>query len=151
MTRPALTTGVLALASVAALGALAGGNGRGEGGAGGEARPPAVQTVVLTARHSRFEPATVEVPVGTTVRFVVRNVDPIDHELIVGDEDTHRRHEAGREAHHHGDTEGEISVPAGTAAVTTYRATAAGPVVFGCHLPGHFAYGMAGVLTVRPA
>jgi len=136
--RLAVTTAVLAVAAVAAMGAVAAAGGEGE---------PEVRTVMLVARHSRFEPARVSVPPGTTVRFVVVNRDPIDHELIVGDPATHARHEAGREAHHHGEVPGEVSVPAGTTAVTTYRSSTPGDVVFACHLPGHFAYGMAGVLT----
>jgi uncharacterized cupredoxin-like copper-binding protein len=109
------------------------------------------RTVVLTAHHSRFSPARVEVAAGTTVRFVVRNEDPIDHELVVGDDQTHRRHEAGREAHHHGEVAGEVSVPAGDTAATTYRFDRPGRVLLGCHLPGHWDYGMRGVVLVSGA
>ena len=106
-------------------------------------------TVVLTARHSRFEPAVVDVRPGSTVRIVVRNLDPIDHELIVGDDDVQARHEAGTEAHH-GARPGEVSVPALSTAATTFRMPAdGGDVPFGCHLPGHWAYGMQGVLRTR--
>ncbi|HEX9970032.1 MAG TPA: hypothetical protein VGB03_07825, partial [Acidimicrobiales bacterium] len=41
------------------------------------------RTVELTARRSRFTPEVVTVRAGTAVRVVVRNEDPIDHELIV--------------------------------------------------------------------
>lgn len=114
-------------------------------------------TVTLTAHHSRFTPSTVTVPAGTTVRFVVRNLDPIDHELIVGDAGVHQRHQSGREAHHHGDVSGEISVPAGETATTTWTAPASATgttgnerTAFACHLPGHLGYGMAGVVVVTP-
>ena len=110
--------------------------------------PPAPPTVVVTAHHSRFSPAKVEVRAGTTVRFVVRNLDPIDHELIVGDAATQRRHEHGRDAHHHGDVAGEVSVPAGATASTTYRFSRPARVLLGCHLPGHWDYGMRGVVVV---
>ncbi|MDP9070750.1 MAG: cupredoxin domain-containing protein [Actinomycetota bacterium] len=109
---------------------------------------PAERTVVLTAHHSAFSPARVVVEAGTAVRFVVRNEDPIDHELVIGDDATHRRHEQGREAHHHGDVAGEVSVPAGATSATTYRFATPGRVVFGCHLPGHWDYGMRGVVVV---
>ena len=106
-------------------------------------------TVVLTARHSRFTPASVEVPAGTSVRFVVHNLDPIDHELIVGGPEVHARHERDREAHHHGDVAGEVSVRAGGEASTTWESPAGGGTfAFACHLPGHLAYGMTGVVTV---
>jgi uncharacterized cupredoxin-like copper-binding protein len=106
-------------------------------------------TVPLTVHHSRFVPARVEVPAGVPVRFVVRNLDPIDHELIVGDVATHRRHEEGREAHHHGTVPGEVTVPAGATSTTAYRFAQPGVVVFGCHLPGHWDYGMQGVVVAR--
>ena len=110
---------------------------------------PQAQTVVLTARHSRFEPAVVHVRPGTTVRFVVRNLDPIAHELIVGSDAVQEVHERGTEAHH-GTVPGEVSVPALATASTTFQVPASGVgVPFGCHLPGHWAYGMRGVLTTR--
>jgi uncharacterized cupredoxin-like copper-binding protein len=109
----------------------------------------AERTVELTARRSRFVPEAVTVPAGTTVRFVVRNEDPIDHELIMGDAEVHRRHETGTEPHH-GDRPGEVSVPAGGTAATTFRFDTPGEVVFACHLPGHFAYGMRGTIHVTP-
>lgn len=134
----------LVLALVAPVGIAAGGPGA------GATRPQRHHlTVRITAHHSRFTPASVDVPPGATVRFVIRNLDPIDHELIVGGPEVHQRHEVGREAHHHGRVPGEISVPAGTTASTTWTAPqSVGPVAFACHLPGHFAYGMSGVVRV---
>ncbi len=112
--------------------------------AGGE---PEEEVVTMTAHWSRFSPGHLQVPVGTTVRFVVRNADPIGHELIVGDEEVQDRHEKGTEAHH-GARPGEVSVPAGGTAETTYRFDRRGTVLFGCHLPGHWAYGMRGTIEV---
>jgi len=138
------------LAVLVALAALAVAIPFGVAAAGGEDAPPiGVMTVEVTAHHSRFTPASVEVPAGATVRFVIRNLDPIDHEFIVGAPEVHRHHAAGREAHHRGDVPGEISVPAGATVHTTWTAPAApGPVRYACHLPGHLSYGMAGVVDV---
>jgi uncharacterized cupredoxin-like copper-binding protein len=110
------------------------------------------RTVVVTMRHSRFEPAAVRVEPGERVRFVLRNTDPIDHEFILGDDGVQRRHEQGREREHHGEVPGERSVAAGQVAVTTYAfpATLDGRALeFACHLPGHYAYGMRGSVTVE--
>lgn len=118
---------------------------------GGPAPEPerSPRTVHITAHHSRFTPVSVDVRPGMAVRFVIRNLDPIDHEFIVGDAEVQKRHETGREAHHHGEVPGEITVPAGATVSTTWTAPASpGPVAFACHLPGHFAYGMAGVVQV---
>jgi uncharacterized cupredoxin-like copper-binding protein len=110
----------------------------------------ATQTVVVTMRHSRFQPEVVRVEPGATVRFLLRNTDPIDHEFILGDEQVQRRHEQGREREHHGEVPGEVSVAAGTEAATTYTFPRGGPasLQFACHLPGHYAYGMRGVALV---
>ncbi|MGH2819357.1 MAG: cupredoxin domain-containing protein [Actinomycetota bacterium] len=107
------------------------------------------QRVVMTLEHSRFEPSALTVSAGTTVRFVVRNTDPIDHELIVGSRSVQRKHETGTERHH-GAKPGEISVPAGRTRVTTYRFEEPGVVLMGCHLPGHYDYGMRGRVRVQP-
>jgi uncharacterized cupredoxin-like copper-binding protein len=109
------------------------------------------RTVVMTMHHSRFEPAVVRVASGERVRFVLRNADPIDHEFILGDEAVQRRHEQGRERHHHGEVPGERSVAAGQQAATTYAfpaALAGRALEFACHLPGHYAYGMHGTVQI---
>ncbi len=114
----------------------------------GAADPEGVRTVVLDVHHSRFSLAGLRVEVGETVRFVVRNADPIPHELIVGDQGVQDVHERGTEAHH-GDRPGEVSVAAGASAETTYTFSKEGRLYFGCHLPGHWAYGMQGTISVR--
>lgn len=106
------------------------------------------RTVELTVHHSRFSVDELHVRPAETVRFVVRNTDPIPHELIVGDQTLQDIHEVGTESHH-GDRAGEVSVAPGATAVTTYRfGPAGGRLLFGCHLPGHWAYGMQGTITV---
>ena len=107
----------------------------------------ATDVVKVEIHHSRFIPATLTVPKGQTVHFVVRNTDPIDHEFIVGDQATQDRHEHGTDDHHDGSVPGEISVPAGTTVTTTYHVDRPG-LLYGCHLPGHWAYGMRGVIRV---
>ncbi|HEX2119589.1 MAG TPA: plastocyanin/azurin family copper-binding protein [Acidimicrobiales bacterium] len=107
-----------------------------------------VRTVELTVHHSTFSVEELRVRPGETVRFVLRNTDPIPHELIIGDQRVQDVHETGTEAHH-AERPGEVSVAPGKTAVTTYRFGPAGAdVLFGCHLPGHWAYGMRGTIRV---
>jgi uncharacterized cupredoxin-like copper-binding protein len=108
--------------------------------------PP--DAVHVTIRHSRFGPAVLEARVGQTVSFEIENTDPIDHEFILGDDRIQQIHEEGTEAHH-GAKPGEISIPAGQTRTTTYTFTEAGSLVFACHLPGHFAYGMRGTVRIE--
>jgi uncharacterized cupredoxin-like copper-binding protein len=114
----------------------------------GACSPSTEKTIDVSIRHSRFLPHTLQVAPGSTVRFVLRNTDPIDHEFILGDESVQARHETGTEAHH-GAIPGEVSVAAGGEASTTYTFSQAGTLFIGCHLPGHYAYGMRGSVQVR--
>jgi uncharacterized cupredoxin-like copper-binding protein len=99
-------------------------------------------------QHSRFDPARLQVEPGSTVTFIVTNEDPIDHELIIGNQEVQDAHEEGTEAHH-GARPGEISIPAGEERTTVYTFEGAGELIYGCHLPGHYDYGMRGVLEIR--
>src|SRR5687768_9852149 len=78
-----------------------------------------LRTVHITIHHSAFDPDELDVAPGETVRFVVENTDPIDHEFLVGNEQVQAVHELGTEAHH-APRPGEMSVPALTTRVTTY-------------------------------
>lgn len=111
--------------------------------------PVGARRVELTVRHSRFSADELHVKRGERVTFVVRNEDPIDHELIVGPMDVQQRHEDGTEAHH-APKPGEVSVPLFETAITTYDFDRVGTYWFGCHLPGHWDYGMFGRVTVSP-
>lgn len=113
------------------------------GGCGGTG----TRTVEITVRHSGFRPSSIEARPGETVRFVIRNLDPIDHEFILGDMAVQRRHENGTEPEH-GVVPGEVSVPSGSIRSTTYTFGDSGALPFGCHLPGHWDYGMRGTVRV---
>ena len=105
-------------------------------------------TVRITIHYSTFEPADLAVEPGETVRFVIVNTDPIDHEFLLGDARVQRVHEEGTEAHHP-PRPGEVSVPAGETVVTTYTfPESPGALIFGCHLPGHYDFGMRGTVTI---
>ena len=110
---------------------------------------PGVVTVQVHIRHSTFELDAPRVRVGTIVRFVVHNDDPIDHELVVGDAVVHLRHERGTDASHP-PVPGEVSVAPGRTALTFYEFDQAGSVAYACHLPGHLSYGMVGAIEVVP-
>ena len=134
-------------ATVAAAGLAVAAQSRGDGA--GESG----NIVHLTVHHSRFVPDHVTVRAGTTVRFVIENTDPILHEFIIGDAGVHERHEKGTEPRHP-PRPGEVTVDPGTTADTTYHfdgvtsGSAGGSVLYACHLPAHFAYGMFGNVTV---
>jgi len=103
--------------------------------------------VEIRIHYSKFEPASVTVPAGVPVTYVIRNDDPIDHEWLIGDAAFHERHRTGTEPVH-GDRPDEVSVPPLTTKTTTLT-LAAGSYLYICHFPLHEEYGMVGVVTAR--
>jgi uncharacterized cupredoxin-like copper-binding protein len=111
---------------------------------------PGTLTVEIGIEQSQFDLGPLRVREGTLVELVVRNDDPIDHELVVGDAQVHARHANGGERRHP-PVPGEVSVAPATTALTYYVFDEPGTVVYACHLPGHEAYGMRGTIEVIPA
>jgi uncharacterized cupredoxin-like copper-binding protein len=103
----------------------------------------------ISFHFSRFDPTIVKARAGEPLTITLRNDDPIEHEWIVGTADVHERHRLGTEAAH-GEIPTEVTVPALSTKVTTVTFDRAGDYPFVCHLPGHEAYGMRGVLRVLP-
>jgi uncharacterized cupredoxin-like copper-binding protein len=104
-------------------------------------------TVDVAIRYSRFEPARIEVPAGTTVTFTVRNEDPIAHEFIIGTLAEQAEHERGTEQTHDG-APGAASLAPGEMQTVSYAFAEPGALEFACHLPGHYGYGMRGTIDV---
>ena len=103
----------------------------------------------LEVQYSAFRPTELVATAGVPLRITLVNTDPIDHEWLVGDTAFHARHRSGTEGHH-GARPTEVSLPAGTTVTTTVTFTTPGDYAYICHLPGHEAYGMVGVLRVLP-
>ncbi len=138
MTRSVAATAALATVALSLL-----------AGCGGNAQADAVETVHVTIHHSKFSPDHLRLRTGATVRFVVRNSDPIEHELIVGDEAVQHTHEVGTDKLHEGP--GAVSLPGGATRTTTYTVpTQSAPqsLLYGCHLPGHWTFGMRGTIKL---
>jgi uncharacterized cupredoxin-like copper-binding protein len=108
---------------------------------------PASRTVTITIHYSAFDLTEVSVPRGVPVTFILVNDDPIDHEWLIGDEAFHAQHRTGTHAVH-GSVPNEVTIPALSTRRTTITFPEAGEVAYICHLPGHEAYGMVGVVTV---
>lgn len=114
------------------------------------------RVIRVSIEHSAFSTGTIEVDEGETVTFEIVNNDPIAHEFLVGDPAMQRAHEKGTEAEH-GDRPTEVSVPPGETVSTTIEFVSDGelalaePLIYGCHLPGHYDYGMKGFINVTPS
>ena len=108
---------------------------------------PGPQTVTLTIRYSGFDVTELQVPRGVPLTLVLVNDDPIDHEWLIGDAELHEAHRTGTHDAH-GEIPTEVTVPALQTVETTITFDEAGTFPYVCHLPGHEAYGMVGILTV---
>ncbi|HYK94690.1 MAG TPA: cupredoxin domain-containing protein [Candidatus Dormibacteraeota bacterium] len=111
-------------------------------------RPHPSTSIDIVIHYSHFEPSSVLVPVGVPVTFTIRNDDPIDHEWIVGDAAVQEQHRVGTDVVHN-TLPTEQMIPAGETRVTTVTFSKAGTLQYICHLPGHEAYGMVGLVTIR--
>ena len=101
----------------------------------------------------RMDPATMTVPAGVAVTFVVTNTGAIDHEFYLGDEAAQADHEQemqsmGGMAH---DEPQGIALEPGETKELTYTFAEPGSTLAGCHIAGHYAGGMkASIAVVAP-
>ena len=114
----------------------------------GACAPAAPRAVSITIHYSHYTPAQIDVPAGVPVTFTIRNDDPIDHEWLLGDIAMHERHRLGTEAVHAARPD-ELTVSARSTRTTTLMFPTAMTLQYMCHLPGHEAYGMVGVLVAK--
>lgn len=108
---------------------------------------PTPEKAQIRIHFSAFGPNEVVGTAGVPITVTLVNTDPIDHEWLVGDAAFHERHRTGTEPLH-GTRPTEVSLPAGSTVTTTVTFETPGEYRFICHLPGHEAYGMVGVLRV---
>jgi uncharacterized cupredoxin-like copper-binding protein len=111
----------------------------------------AARTVEVEMRDIHYEPATVSVRAGETVKFVFRNVGDAVHDAFIGDEAAQAEHEKEmREggSKHHGGDDHAVTVEPGKTASLTYTFKGGETLLIGCHQPAHYQAGMKVTLTV---
>jgi uncharacterized cupredoxin-like copper-binding protein len=114
------------------------------------ARGGASTRAEIGIHFSHYTPSEIVATAGVPITVTLVNTDPIEHEWLVGDAAFHQRHRTGTEQHH-GARPNEVSLAPGESKTTTVIFDAPGEYLYICHLPGHEAYGMVGVLKVLPA
>jgi uncharacterized cupredoxin-like copper-binding protein len=130
----------------------------------------ASRTVELTLGDIYFEPRSLDVKAGETVRFVLVNKGQLLHEFNLGDAAMHAAHQQemllmqqsgmltptgmqhqGMPHGDHGmshDDPNSVLVEPGKTAELTWTFARADNLEFACNLPGHYQAGMVGKLTV---
>lgn len=102
----------------------------------------------------RFEPATIRVRAGETIRFVVRNASTEDHEAYIGTDEEQRTHATDHSGF--GPKEQStiehmgygVHVPALGDSELVAAFDEGTEYVIGCHYPGHYQAGMRAVIEV---
>jgi uncharacterized cupredoxin-like copper-binding protein len=114
------------------------------------------RTVAITMNDMSFDPTSIAVAAGETIRFVIVNKSGIDHDFTLGDEATQVPHRAemaqmmeSGAAMHHGDPNA-VAVGAGQTTTLLWHFTRPGKDEFACNIPDHYEAGMKGEILVAP-
>lgn len=144
----------IAIATLSA-GAFASGDhagGHGESGIGqaGVAAKVSRTITVEMSDSMRYTPSDIQVKKGETVRFTVKNVGKVKHELSLGTEKELLEHLAQMkkfpDMEH--DEPSKITLAPGKQGEIIWQFTKAGQVNFACLMPGHYEAGMKGQVKV---
>ena len=114
-----------------------------------------VQNVVRTVEVStldkmRFEPSSLQVKLGETIKFVVQNDGKVMHEFVLGTQETNDKHAAlmmkfpGMEH----DAPYMAHVAPGKTGEIVWTFNEPGEFKFACLIAGHYQAGMIGAVTV---
>ena len=156
--RLALLACAIALNSTAALagGTHSGGHGQvamtvGEAGKATEVnRTIEIAMVEKDDGSMVFEPASLSVKEGETIKFVVKNAGEIEHEFVLDHHEKMMERKALMEKFpemEHDDPNAIRLAEKGDGEVI-WKFTNAGEFEFGCLVPGHYEAGMKGAITV---
>ena len=101
----------------------------------------------------RFNPQSITVKQGETIKFIVKNSGKVKHEMVLGTEKELKEHaevmKKNPEMEH--DDANQMTVQPGKSGEIIWQFTKAGKVNFACLQPGHYDAGMAGTVTVNKA
>lgn len=132
------------------------------------------RTVEVTLHDNYFEPETISVKAGETIRFALSNAGSVVHEFVIGSAPLHREHQPHMQMlMDHGVIEpdrihrammsgghgmdhamsydlpnGRLLAPGDSGELIWSFAATTEAVEFACNLPGHYDSGMVGTLTI---
>ncbi|AHI28170.1 cupredoxin domain-containing protein [Marinobacter similis] len=179
MSTPRLVIATLAMSfAMTAMGAGShqSGHGQGHGMSGGKPgeASEASRTIKIDMHDNYYEPESIDVKAGETVRFVVSNKGSLVHEFNIGTPDMHeaRRSEMMMLVEHgviqggtlnhdmmgmdmgsgHSmkqDDPNSILLEPGESKEVVWKFTGSGDIEFACNVPGHYQAGMYGDVNVN--
>lgn len=114
---------------------------------------PVTRTIAIDANDTmRFMPESLSVQTGETVAFQITNTGNLPHEFVIGDTHVQQEHEQemrNDDMHTMNDTNAAVKVEPKTATTLVYSFDKPGTLEYGCHVPGHYAAGMRGMIAVQ--
>lgn len=99
----------------------------------------------------RFNPSSIVVKRGETIRFVAKNIGKVKHEMVLGNDKELKEHaEMMRKmpGMEHEDAN-QVKVEPGKTGEIVWQFSKAGTFSFACLEPGHFEAGMVGKVSVK--
>ncbi len=132
----------------------------------------AKRTVTVAMYDNYYQPESIEVTAGETVRFIVENKGQLVHEFNIGTAAMHEAHQAemltmvehgvlqGTKINHdmmdmgdghsmqHDDPNSVLLEPGKTAEII-WRFSGKDNIEFACNVPGHYQAGMVGAVNVK--
>ena len=122
-------------------------------GIAGDARHAKRSIAVGMDDNMRFTPQRIEVRLGETVRFVVRNDGRQMHEFVIGTRAENARHAEMmvKFPNMEHDEPYMAHVPPGKTGEIVWNFNRAGEFEFACLIAGHYQGGMVGTIRVAPA
>jgi uncharacterized cupredoxin-like copper-binding protein len=109
-----------------------------------------VTITIEMSDNMRYTPSNIQVKQGETVRFVVKNVGQVKHELSLGTEKELLEHleQMKKFPDMEHDEPGKVTLQPGKQGEIVWQFTKAGGVNFACLMPGHYEAGMKGTVQV---
>ena len=148
-----LVAASFAVISTGALASGSHGGGHSEETAIGKAGVATKTTRTVTvemADNMRYTPSEIQVKKGETIRFVVKNVGKVSHEMSLGTEKELLEHleQMKKFPGMEHDEPSKITLKPGMQGEIVWQFTKAGAVNFACLMPGHYEAGMKGQVKV---
>lgn len=118
-------------------------------------RQDATKNIVIVMKETDdgdmiFTPKKIKVKEGQTIRFVIRNKGELEHEFVLDNHDGVMEHKALMEKfpEMEHDDPNSIRLEPGKKGEVIWKFTNGGTFEFACLIPGHYASGMKGDITV---
>jgi uncharacterized cupredoxin-like copper-binding protein len=119
----------------------------------GEAKNVTRTLEVTMNDQMRYSPASIQLKRHETIRFIVKNVGEMKHEMVLGTDQDLKAHavlmQKFPEMEH--DDPNAVAVEPGKTGEMIWQFTRAGNFKFACLQPGHYEAGMVGKVTVQQA